>query len=202
MSGKTLAWISETETDILSSNLQIVGWLVYKKYDKLLNLCRNIKKGSAKVSGEVIKLLEESKKAETEDKALLEECITLLSENLAEMSLEEALKIKIENAINRSQNKDITDQKQLFASWAKVRETKLAEQTKRLDKAKRIQRIEEKQKSLKEEEQKLWFFENEESIDLEIEEKDKLESENRKQMKASKESDENYIPPEILPKRK
>lgn len=55
---------------------------------------------------------------------------------------------------------------------------------------------------MKEEEQKLWFFENEEKIDLQIEEKEQMvETTNTKKTTANT-SDENYIPPEILPKRK
>lgn len=91
---------------------------------------------------------------------------------------------------------------QLFKSWTEIREQKLEEQTKRLDRAKRMQLIQEKQKDLKEQEQQLWFFENEEAIDLEIEEKEKLEEKSPEKKSVAKKSDENYIPPEILPKRK
>lgn len=55
---------------------------------------------------------------------------------------------------------------------------------------------------MKEEEQKLWFFENEDKIDLEIEEKEKLVDKSTSKKTATKTSDDNYIPPEILPKRK
>lgn len=50
------------------------------------------------------------------------------------------------------------------------------------------------------EEQKLWFFENEEKIDLEIESKEKLHTSTEKN--DINISEDNYIPPEILPKRK
>lgn len=61
--------------------------------------------------------------------------------------------------------------------------------------------IQEQQKELMEEEQKLWFFDNEEKIDLQIEEKEKLLiTSATKQKSTIKLSDENYIPPEIVPK--
>lgn len=91
---------------------------------------------------------------------------------------------------------------QLFKSWVQIREEKLEEQTKRLDRAKGMQLIQETQEKLKEEEQKLWFFENEDSIDLEIEKKERLMKTPSGKTKVSKTIDENYVPPEILPKRK
>lgn len=89
----------------------------------------------------------------------------------------------------------------MFQQWTEVREKRLEEQIKRLDRAKRIEAIDHKQKDLQEEEQKLWFFENEDAIDLEIEEKEQSTDSNLKK-KTSKAVDDDYIPPEILPKRK
>lgn len=91
----------------------------------------------------------------------------------------------------------------MFKNFEIVREEKLKEQSERLDRAKRIKSIEEKQKQLQVEEQKLWFFDNEESIDLQIEEKEQIVDTTTTTKKvAQQKSDENYIPPEILPKRK
>lgn len=82
----------------------------------------------------------------------------------------------------------------------KIREEKLEEQAKRLDRAKRMKLVEIKQKEMQEQEQKLWFFENEEEIDLEIEKKAQLEDASAQS--DQKKADEAYIPPEILPKRR
>lgn len=89
---------------------------------------------------------------------------------------------------------------QLFKSWVTCREEKLEEQSKRLDRAKRMKLVEERQHELKEKEQKLWFFENEEALDLEIEKKEKLEDASVKNEQTK--VDDTYIPPEILPKRR
>lgn len=78
----------------------------------------------------------------------------------------------------------------------------MEEQAQRLDRARRIQLIQQKQKVMKEQEQKLWFFENEDQVDLQIEEKEKLVDKSVSKKRATKSSDENYIPPEIRPKRK
>lgn len=90
---------------------------------------------------------------------------------------------------------------QLFKNWEIIRQQRLEEQSKRLDRAKRMKIIEQKQKELQEEEQKLWFFENEENIDLQIEEKEQLEDTTTKKSSQEK-TDDDYIPPEILPKKK
>lgn len=203
-SGKTLAWISEKSSDNLNNNLQVIGLLVYKKYDKLLALSENLHKSSFKTYAEVLEILKkESENVEAEARTTLEQCLSVLSSvGTVETSLEDSLKIAIENAINKNQNKDIASQEQLFKSWVEIREKKLQEQTKRLDRAKRLEFIQKSQTQMAEEEQKLWFFENEEKIDLQIEEKEKLEDKSVTKKKALEKSDENYIPPEILPKRR
>ncbi|XP_075972841.1 uncharacterized protein LOC142974411 [Anticarsia gemmatalis] len=206
LSGKTLAWISERSSDNLNNNLQIIGWLVYKKYDNLLNTCEKFSKsGSFTVYKEVLELLQkESANANEESKPVIENCISILNkvEVKSDASLEDLIKIAIEDAINKSHKNDIAEQEKLYKSWAQLREEKLEEQTKRLDRARRIQLIEEKQKEMKETEQKLWFFENEEQIDLQIEEKEKLEDKSEKKETTTETVNSNYVPPEIKPKRK
>ncbi|KAH9639735.1 hypothetical protein HF086_014493 [Spodoptera exigua] len=206
LSGKTLAWISERADNNLNNNLQIIGWLKYKKYDKLAAFSQKISnEKSFKVFKEVIEVLEkESSDVEAEFKPILENCISTLSkaEQNSQASLEEALKIAIENAINKSHKNDVSQQKKLFESWAEIREQKLQEQAQRLDRARRIQLIQQKQSEMQQQEQKLWFFENEDKIDLEIEEKEKLVDNTVTKKAVSKTTDEDYIPPEILPKRK
>lgn len=206
LSGKTLAWISERTTDNLNNNLQVIGWLIYKKYDKLLSFSEEMNKNSTfKLYKEVLELLHKAViNAEESSKSILEKCISILSkvEQKSDISLEESIKTSIENAINKSQKNDIAQQGKLFQSWAKIREDCLDAQIKRLDRARRLQLIEEKQKDMNVEEQKLWFFDNEEQIDLQIEEKTNLVVKSTKKKTTKAVVDENYIPPEILPKRR
>ncbi|CAB3236272.1 unnamed protein product [Arctia plantaginis] len=188
LSGKTLAWMSETASNNLNNNLQIIGWLIYKKYDKLVSLCESLSNTKTfKIYKEVLEQLQkETANADAESKPVLENCYSVLSKvkHKADNTLEESIKIAIENAINKLQKYDIEQQEKLFKSWAQIREEKLEEQTKRLDRARRIQLIEEKQKVMKEQEQKLWFFENEDQIDLQIEEKSNLLTKLSKRKKA------------------
>ncbi|XP_053600171.1 uncharacterized protein LOC128669389 [Plodia interpunctella] len=205
LAGKTLAWISQRNNDNLCYNLQIIGWLVYKKYDNLFGLCQECTKTeSFKVYPEVVQFLQKELAAVGDEiKEYLNDCVSTLSEATPmEVSLEESIQIAIENAINKTQNNDISEQKKLFKLWAAQRESSLQEQIKRLDRAKRMQLIEQKQNQLKEEEQRLWFFDNEDKIDLQIEEKEKLVEPTVGKKQISKTADENYIPPEITPQRK
>ncbi|XP_038213232.1 28S ribosomal protein S27, mitochondrial [Zerene cesonia] len=202
LTGKTLAWISKQFQDNTSNNLQLLGLLYYKKFDKLLLLCDKLTGNTSfKVYKEVLNLMEAE--LTEESKESLGKCISLLNNaKMIEEKMEESIKIMVENAINRSQTKDIAAQEQMFKNWEIIRETRLQEQTKRLDRIRRIQSIEEKQKELEKEEQKLWFFENEEKIDLQIEEKEQLEDKRQVKSKVHDKSDEDYIPPEILPQKK
>ncbi|CAG9563636.1 unnamed protein product [Danaus chrysippus] len=205
LSGKTLAWISKVSTDNLSNNLQVIGWLFYKKYNRLLELCKEIvKMESTKVYKDVIELLKkELEKAEEDNKVILQNCVELLSNAPpSDVGLEDSMKIAIENCINKTQNKDVSAQKELFKNWERMREEKLEEQTKRLDRTRHIKMFEEKQKQLASEEQRLWFFDNEEQIDLQIEEKEKLQDPWSSKKGTKHKGDEDYVPPEILPKRK
>lgn len=117
LSGKTLAWISErNSTNNLNNNLQLIGWLIYKKYDKLKSQCEIFSKNSSlKVYPDLIELFKrECNGVEEEFKNSINECITLLSKVPAvEGSLEESLKTAIENAINKVQSKDISSQQKV-----------------------------------------------------------------------------------------
>ncbi|XP_045459668.1 uncharacterized protein LOC123670204 [Melitaea cinxia] len=204
LSGKTLAWISRSSNDNVNCNLQLIGWLFYKKYDEMLSLCEKlVATKTFKVYTELIDFIKrESEHAEENTKKYLAKTIEILSKTpLADIKLEESIKILVENAINKIQNRDISDQKELFKNWEIIRQQRLEEQSKRLDRAKRMKIIEQKQKELQVEEQKLWFFENEENIDLQIEEKEQLEDTTTKKSNQEK-TDDDYIPPEILPKKK
>lgn len=79
-----------------------------------------------------------------------------------------------------------------------VRQEKLDVELLRLNRAQRLQEIEKKSIELEKEEQKLWFFENEDKMDLEIDSK-KVHYPKRwfGKKKNPRVIDEGYIPPEI-----
>lgn len=114
LSGKTLAWMSRNNKDNVSNNLQIIGLLYYKKYDSLLSLCENYKNlKSFKLYNDVIELLQKES-SKCEDKDSMQKCISILNEcPKAECRLEESIKKSIEDAINKTQKKDISSQQQV-----------------------------------------------------------------------------------------
>lgn len=116
LSGKTLAWISRSSNDNVNCNLQLIGWLFYKKYDEMLSLCENlVATKTFKVYTELIDFIKrESEHAEENTKKYLAKTIEILSKTpLADIKLEESIKILVENAINKIQNRDISDQKEV-----------------------------------------------------------------------------------------
>lgn len=115
LSGKTLAWISERCNDNLHNNLQILGWLMYKKYEKLFAYCEKFAKSpSFKVYNEVIEQMKIESNMKSEAKEMLGKCISVLGKvQTTELPLEKSLMITIENAINKVQNIDISKQKQV-----------------------------------------------------------------------------------------
>lgn len=111
LSGKTLAWISENGTDNLNINLQLLGWLFYKKHDKLLSLSEQVSKSqSFNIYKEVLELLQKEKQGDAENSSLEKSISNLKNVKTAESTLEESLQNAVENAINKVQKRDIESQ--------------------------------------------------------------------------------------------
>lgn len=87
---------------------------------------------------------------------------------------------------------------QIYNEWCDVRQQRLDEELARLQRAKRIQDMEQMAREMEQEEQKLWFFENEDKIDLQIDSK-KVFYPKRwfGKKKKPRVVDEGYIPPEV-----
>lgn len=88
---------------------------------------------------------------------------------------------------------------QIYDLWSQIRETKLKEEIARVDHHARLDKIDTLLTEMNEQEEKLWFFENETKIDLELEKisaltKHKKTTLSRRQQKAI---DDAYIPPEV-----
>lgn len=123
LSGKTLAWMSEKSSDNINCNLQIIGWLVYRKYDKLSSLCEIIAKESTfKIYTDVIDIIKrELNNVDSDTKKILETCISMLSKfTHTESTLEESIKKMIEDAINKKQSNDIKSQQEVCKSLINI----------------------------------------------------------------------------------
>lgn len=80
----------------------------------------------------------------------------------------------------------------------------MKEELARVDKHNRVQRMDEMLEEMQEREEKLWFFDNEEQIDIELEKRqqmEKVETTKKITKREQKAIDDAYIPPEVERKR-
>lgn len=110
---------------------------------------------------------------------------------------------KVQSELTANLNlKFLSNPLQIYELWSQIREMKLKEELDRVDLHDRLNKIDALVQEMTEQEEKLWFFENESKIDLELE---KISSVVTKTQKISKRQqkllDEAYVPPEVDAKR-
>lgn len=178
--GKTIAYISKNKENALDKSFHIVGLKLFGKDQLVEELLGKVKKPLCK---EVIDLLPDDKKLD----------LPTYSTNV-DKELEERVKI----AEKEVAEKDVSKQCEIFNNWEVERKAAIDAQILKLKTAKRLSDIEELQKELQKKEQKLWFFENEEQIDLDIDGK-KIFYRKRWFGKKKKPRiiDTDYVPPEV-----
>lgn len=87
---------------------------------------------------------------------------------------------------------------QIYSQWIQLRDQRLQDELLRLKRAASVREFEQLAKDMESEEKRLWFFENEERIDLEIEDKVvKYPTRWHGKKKNPRVVDEGYVPPEI-----
>lgn len=123
LTGKTMAWLALNRSDNLSLNLQLAGWILYKKYDKLSALCKEIAVNDKfKLYAEIKEILMKEQSKETTEDGLAsatKECLNNLNKTpVTDISLEVALKLFVENAINKIHNHDVSAQQQVTIQYS------------------------------------------------------------------------------------
>lgn len=192
--GKTLIGLSAKLEGSIKDTAKLVGLILYEKYDKASEFIKEIKSSQRNVYLEPVEQLK-SIIPEHEIISELETITTIpnINNKLSEL---------ISSSIKNQESVDIEQQKKIYTSWIDVRSQKLNEEFERLKRAQTLKDIEEITKNLEDEERKLWFFENEEKLDLEIENKrvyyPKRWFGKKKKPRAI---DVGYIPPEITKQR-
>ncbi|KAK9876653.1 hypothetical protein WA026_014030 [Henosepilachna vigintioctopunctata] len=187
--GKTLIHLTKGKNDSLNTSFSILGHSLFGSVDKAENLL-NSSKDKLPLVKEILELIPDN--IEIKNKV---DGIKLDSKDV-NVELESFVK----NAINKSSESDISLQCEHFKQWEQKRLECIKEKEEILSKIERMKHIEALQKDLKEKETKLWFFENEEKIELEILEKEELkalEMVDNVKHKVKKNIDEEYIPPTI-----
>lgn len=190
--GKTIAMLTRQKSNTLDKCFYIVGMSLYNKLDKAKAVVAEMAKNKEKLFTEVLRLLPDEHEIKAETQSLPTD----------DADVSQILQERVKKAEQIIAEKDIATQCETFSAWEEERKQALEHQHQRLLAEKRLIEIQETQKQLKDRESRLWFFENEEKIELEIQEKEAVvipQEEPVKKQKSSKKIDEDYIPPEIRP---
>ncbi|XP_070166157.1 small ribosomal subunit protein mS27 [Polyergus mexicanus] len=211
--GKTLNFQGKHRTDALGRTCQLRGLILYKKYDDVFKLIKEwLEMIQDKIVYEEIFELISKDNSNLQDQdfekfKLVEAPLSLLKEkqNLKE-NLNETMEDLIRAIVKEEAEKDISKQCQAYSDWEHIRASILQTQIKAIEKERRVANIEKIKKELKEREQLLTFFDNEEALELRIEriqEKERKEDERIHKMHKSEKklraliTAESYIPPDI-----
>ncbi|CAH0560842.1 unnamed protein product [Brassicogethes aeneus] len=178
--GKTLVFLTKGKDDVLSKSFNVLGLALFGKNEEAAKVASSYEKPLCK---EVISLLPEDNKLDIKTESL---------------EVEKLLISEVEKNINTSSETDIAKQCEVFSQWEQKRIEALNEQQKRYETQRRLETVKDLKEAIKEKETKLWFFENEEQIELDIMAKrvfypKKWFGKKKKPRKI----DEGYVPPEI-----
>ncbi|XP_066154516.1 small ribosomal subunit protein mS27 [Euwallacea fornicatus] len=187
--GKTIFMISRSKQDPLNLSFQILGLALFGKDKEALDISKKVNVVLVK---EILDLIPEDSKVKDAISELKTESDTDVGKILIE---------NVKHSVEKYSESDISRQCENFEKWQQERTRLLQEQQHRLTTAKRLETIDDLKKALKDKEERLWFFENEEKIDLEIEAKQKFYP--RRWFgyrKPRRQVDTNYVPPEVLKK--
>ncbi|XP_001660024.2 uncharacterized protein LOC5571928 [Aedes aegypti] len=185
---------------VVGDSCRLLGLVLHEKWAKAAEL---LEKGS-EMNADVLKLartfLENVENKEGEEYGKLVEALGKFesSAKLNNESFEKLLLAEVNKSVAENEQRQITEQAKIYNEWCDVRQQRLDEELARLQRAKRIQDMEQMAREMEQEEQKLWFFENEDKIDLQIDSK-KVFYPKRwfGKKKKPRVVDEGYIPPEV-----
>lgn len=209
ITGKTLVFFSKNSNDTLGRSCHLGGLILWKKYDKAIELAKRFIDSGVKdvIYEKMLKIVNKELNDIPEDKVTDEiKNLKTILEKLKQVSLKEGCYIveqeeRVKKAVKDNEENDIEQQLQAFNEWEKTRIDLLQKQIEELDKKQRLEKVEKTKKDLKTEERLLNFFDKEEEIELEIEKKLQWEEEKYGPILEVKEDlENNYIPPEITKK--
>ncbi|XP_055529715.1 uncharacterized protein LOC129721306 [Wyeomyia smithii] len=200
--GKTFYILGQHSENVVSNSCKLLGLVLHEKYARALDFIKNCK--NIEISSEMVELaktyLEKAEAKEDEHYLKLVELLnsTDAGFKLDSSSFEKMLLDDINKSVAENEERQIQEQKKTYSLWCNLRQQRLEEELERLQRAKRIQDLEKISREMEREEQKLWFFENEDKIDLQIDGK-KVYYPKRwfGKKKKPRTVDEGYIPPEV-----
>lgn len=201
--GKTFLYLADELSDeTLANSFKLLGYAMYEKFDqgnKFLEKSRTsqfYKEIVEKVKQFAVNI--EENEAAKEFFNSIDKLSSLKSENV-----EPIIEKLVQDSVKEYESQEIENQKKLYDEWIKEREQKLKTEILRSERIQRLLEVEKLQSSLETEEKKLWYFENEEQINLEI---DKVQNVfyPRKwfgKRKKARVVEEAYIPPDVDARR-
>ncbi len=200
--GKTLHFFGKQFDDIVGRTYQLIGLVLYEKWDKTVELLRKflssreenliLKKDVNRVENIVSKMANDCAHKE---KAL--EVIKILNQmktegKIVDKDLHELVCEKL-STISQLEAKDMEEMPLLFKEWENLREQALNKQIEDLLREEKKKEILKKKKEISEKNRYLFFFENFSKHEIDF-----VEAEKRiEELKSKTLVDEDYIPPEI-----
>ncbi|KAJ9592010.1 hypothetical protein L9F63_001449 [Diploptera punctata] len=191
--GKTLAMLGKHFPDAIGKTYQLIGWGMYQKWDKALAILEQILNEKQKPSlfKEGIELfknsIEDIKGEDGQENEMKNKSLKLLQEVeslglVTDDNLQELIENKVKSVVSSMEKQMIEEQCKLYSDWEISRDNLLQQQ---LDELKRHQQI-------------IFFFDNEEKLELAIEKNEVIVNKQKLHKKVTSQSkDEDYIPPDV-----
>ncbi|CAO1340310.1 unnamed protein product [Diamesa serratosioi] len=198
--GKTLLYLAKElkQNDALKNNLELLGYTLYEKFDDGIKLLET--QSSSPFFADAVAIVQKLKAASGEENEIAMKFFNKVDQlnNLQNDKVNLILENLVQSAVEGRQSKDIEQQKMVYESWTKLREDKLNEEIDRLNRIQRLRNLEKITDDMQAEEKKLWFFDNEDKIDLEIDAKRVFYPKRWfGKKKNPRVVDEHYIPPDV-----
>lgn len=184
--GKSLIMINQNLSNTLEKSFHLVGLALFEQHEAARSLIQTLSSNQENIYEDIVKLI-------PENNPLLSDLSNL---KIEKENIQQLLQDHVKSVVNSTSEKDIAEQCENYYKWDIERQNALNKQQERLLTAKRLANIEIQQKELKEKEMLLWYFENEEKIELLIDDKKENREEIVIKQKITK-TDETYIPPEV-----
>lgn len=198
--GKTLLRLSAELPREFRASSKLLGLCLYERYAECLQFVGELSKEGGAIHQEVFDQV--TRALETANDS--EECKQVLDmvkglSIATGPSFEQQVVGAIKSALERLEKETIVGQAQVYQRWIAERDQRLQEEVLRLKRAASVKEFEQMARDMEQEEKKLWFFENEEQIELEIESKEvRYPKRWHGKKKNPRVVDEGYVPPEIV----
>nr|XP_014102080.1 uncharacterized protein LOC106626775 [Bactrocera oleae] len=198
--GKAICRISELYPNELTENIKLLGVLLDNRHKLATSLINNKEINFCKQTLELVQTLLKNK--EGVDDNFTNGLNRRLEEAVDTKNLDTLLSVFLEEAGKKDEVKLIEQQKAKYEIWKEQDTLEKSKKINIIPPSQRKENIEQILADVNQKRQKLWYFENEELIDLEIFNKKNKSYPKRwfGKKKKPKVVDDNYVPPEITRK--